>query len=165
MALASISSKLTVLTTLTAPNLDNLPPANGFVVFTVLLLVGKLKSGTVAAVATVTGATELLRSAGLEEASLNKSSSIELFSISGVSGIISTKGSSGFLKNKNKCLNQEFFYLSISNLTLLLSFSLYSTANLFEYFSTALLSPPLLPIGTLKADEAAEFPPYFIILI
>lgn len=57
------------------------------------------------------------------------------------------------------------FYLSTSSLTLLLSLSLYSVANLLEYFSTALLSPPLLPIGTLSAEAAAELPPYFIILI
>ena len=81
LALASISSKLTVLTTLTAPNLDNLLPVNGFVL-TVLLPVEKeeveLKSGTADAVTTVTGAIEVFRSTGLE-ASLNKSSSIELF--------------------------------------------------------------------------------------
>lgn len=98
LALASISSKLTVFTTLTAPNLDNFPPVNGFAVpLLVVKADAALKSGTAVTVA-VTGEPKGLCSTGFE-ASLNKSSSVELFPISGVSGITSTNGSSGFLQN------------------------------------------------------------------
>lgn len=98
-ALASISSKLTNFTTLTAPNLDNFPPAPIGLLFDAVVVLDILlmeKSGIKVLVVTVGLDKETGRVAGLE-ASLNKSSSIDLFSISRVSGIISTNGSSGFL--------------------------------------------------------------------